>query len=113
MIGLTIRKIRQTLVLSLKELVKDRTDCYASGMAYFQLLSLTPVTGFVLFIFFKIFGEEKTNTELVPVLNFWFPQQFVQVMKFMLSFEHRLQPSQLSTLSWIAGILLVWGTKNY
>lgn len=108
-----IKGFLNLLLPSLKELIKDRTDYYAAGLAYFQLLSLSPLVGFIIYIFSKTFGEANMRAELVPILQFWFPAQFVNVLKFMLGYGRHIEPSQLTSVSWIAGIALVWATKGF
>jgi uncharacterized BrkB/YihY/UPF0761 family membrane protein len=108
-----IRYFFHLLFLSLKELIKDKADVYAGGLAYFQFLSVTPLVGFIVYFFSHLYGEDKTREELLPILNFWFPKQFISVMKFLLSFEQDLQPNQLFTISWIAGLAMVWATRAY
>jgi len=101
------------LLLSFKELIKDKADVYAAGLAYFQFLSVTPLVAFIVYFFSRLYGADKTKAELVPILNFWFPQQFISVMKFLLSLEQNLQPYQLMTISWMGSVAIIWATKGY
>jgi membrane protein len=96
-----------------KESVRDRYPILAPAIAYYQLLAFAPLIGFVLFMSVQVVGLERTREETIPILRLSFPDQFIQVVKFMLVQTKDLTPIELSNLSLLAGIVLGFAAKEY
>jgi membrane protein len=96
-----------------KEWVRDKAKSMAAALAFYELLSIAPLTGFVIFISNKILGNARTQEDVIPLLKNWFTPQFVKVITFFLAQEKGLHDGELYTLSVLSGLALAYGAKEY
>jgi uncharacterized BrkB/YihY/UPF0761 family membrane protein len=111
-----MKKIPCTLRLfidALLECIRDRAEGIASALAYFQLLGLAPLVGFLIYISVHILGIDKTKENVIPLLKNWFTAPFIKVITFLFENTQKMEVSELYTLSIVSGLLLAYATKNY
>jgi membrane protein len=96
-----------------KEWVRDKSTSMAAALAFYELLSLAPLTGFIIFISNKILGSTRTQEDVIPLLKNWFTPQFIKVITIFLTQEKGLHNGELFTLSVLSGLALAYGTKEY
>jgi uncharacterized BrkB/YihY/UPF0761 family membrane protein len=96
-----------------KECIRDRAESLASALAYFQLLGLAPLVGFLIFISIKILGVDKTNENVIPVLKNWFTTPFIKIITFLFESKEKMEVSGLYTLTIVSGIVMAYATKHY
>ncbi|MCR6640898.1 MAG: YihY/virulence factor BrkB family protein [Sporocytophaga sp.] len=96
-----------------KEWVKDKGTNLATGLAFYQSLSIAPLVAFVYLLSLKTFGLQKTKEVVLPVIADFFPPNFVDVIKFLLTREKGFPPSDRSTFVGVTIVTFILGTVNY
>lgn len=101
------------LAEAFKESVRDQFQNIAGALAYYLFLSLAPLIGFSIYLSNKVLGHERTVEQVIPFLKAYFSPQFVKVIVFFLHKNRHVESDGLLTLSILAGIALVYSTKEY
>jgi membrane protein len=101
------------LVEAFKEWTRDRSGGLAASLAYFELLCVGPVVGFILFISDKILGQVYVYQEVLPMLKKIITPQLTKVIILLLSTEKGIKAQELTTISILSGLLLLWAGKEY
>ncbi|WP_028979961.1 YihY/virulence factor BrkB family protein [Sporocytophaga myxococcoides] len=96
-----------------KEWVKDKGTNLATGLAFYQSLSIAPLVAFVYLFSLKTFGLQKTKEVILPLIADFFPPNFIEVIKFLLTREKGFPPSDKSTFAGVTIITFILGTVNY
>lgn len=96
-----------------KEWVKDKGTNLATGLAFYQSLSIAPLVAFVYLLSLKTFGMQKTKEEILPLIADFFPPNFIDVIKFLLTREKGFPPSDESTFAGVTIVTFILGTVNY
>lgn len=96
-----------------KEWVKDKGTNLATGLAFYQSLSIAPLLAFVYLLSLKTFGLQKTKEVILPVIADFFPPNFVDVIKFLLTREKGFPPSDESAFVGVTIVTFILGTVNY
>ncbi|GAL86612.1 putative membrane protein [Sporocytophaga myxococcoides] len=96
-----------------KEWVKDKGTNLATGLAFYQTLSIAPLVAFIYIISLKTFGFQKTKEVILPLIADFFPPNFVDVIKFLLTREKGFPPSNESTFAGVTIVTFILGTVNY
>lgn len=96
-----------------KEWVKDKGTNLATGLAFYQFLSIGPLVAFVYLFSLKTLGLQKTKGEILPLIADFFPPNFVDVIKFLLTKEKGFPPSDDLTFEGVTIVTFILGTVNY
>ncbi len=96
-----------------KEWVKDKGTNLATGLAFYQSLSIAPLVAFVYVLSLKTFGLQKTKEVILPLIADFFPPNFIDVIKFLLTREKGFPPSDESTFAGVTIVTFILGTVNY
>jgi membrane protein len=96
-----------------KEWIRNRSNSMAASIAYFEFFSLAPLTGMLIYLSFKILGDQRTYSDVIPLLKQWFAPQFVEVIKIMLIQNKDIDPNTLNALTILTALSLAWGAKEY
>ncbi|MBO9700927.1 MAG: YihY/virulence factor BrkB family protein [Sporocytophaga sp.] len=96
-----------------KEWVKDKGTNLATGLAFYQSLSIAPLVAFVYLLSLKTFGLQKTKEVILPLIADFFPPNFIEVIKFLLTREKGFPPTDKSTFAGVTIVTFILGTVNY
>jgi membrane protein len=105
--------IGKLLFVAYKEFVRDRADGLSAALAYYELLCVGPLVAFVIFFYGKIFGMKMLQNEVIPLLKSSFTPQLTKVIIFMISTDNGIDVQNLTALSLVSGLLLIWASQNY
>jgi membrane protein len=105
--------IGKIFIEAFKEWVRDRAEGLAATLAFFELLSVGPIVGFIIFIAHKILGEEQLHQNILPLLRSMITPQLTNVIILLLSSEHDIKAQELPEISILSGLLLLWAGKEY
>lgn len=108
-----LKNILKLLFEAFKDWVRNRAKVLAPSIAYYQLLSISPLVGFVIFISHKVLGPVHVKEEVIPLLKSIVSPQLTKVIVYFLSTKKHMELDDLYTIPLLSGLLLIWAGKGY
>jgi membrane protein len=105
--------ISKLLLEAIKEWVRDRAQGMAPALAYYELLCITPLIGFLLFFSFKVMGPKAVEEDVIPFLKNSLGPQMAKVVKFFFARESKVNMEDIYTISVLSALLFLWASKQY